>query len=59
MVITAVVLAVSVGGRAISGQDKYGTLADKPPQGNVAKCGFACHTIVTKQDDVFTEYPKR
>jgi hypothetical protein len=36
-----------------------GTLADKPPQGNDAKCGFACHTIVKKQDYVFTEYPKR
>ena len=36
-----------------------GTVADKPPQGNDAKCGFACHTIVTKQDYVFTEYPKR
>jgi hypothetical protein len=35
------------------------TLADKPPQGNDAKCGFACHTIVKKQDYVFTEYPKR
>ena len=23
-----------------------GTTADKPPQGNDAKCGFACHTIV-------------
>jgi len=36
-----------------------GTLADKPPQGSDAKCGFACHTVVTKQDYVFTEYPKR
>ena len=24
-----------------------------------AKCGFACHTIVKKQDYVFTVYPKR
>ena len=31
----------------------------KPPQGNDAKCGFACHTIVQKQDYVFTEYAKR
>ncbi len=23
-----------------------GTLADQPPQGNDAKCGFACHTTV-------------
>jgi hypothetical protein len=36
-----------------------GTLADNPPQGNDAKCGFACHTLVQKQDYVFTEYPKR
>ena len=36
-----------------------GTTADKPPQGNDAKCGFACHTVVKKQDYVFTEYPKR
>jgi hypothetical protein len=38
---------------------RLGTLADQPPQGNDAKCGFACHTIVKKQDYVFTEYPKR
>ncbi|MDR3418403.1 MAG: cytochrome P460 family protein [Nevskia sp.] len=36
-----------------------GTLADLPPQGNDAKCGFACHTLAKKQDYVFTEYPKR
>ena len=36
-----------------------GTTADQPPQGNDAKCGFACHTVVKKQDYVFTEYPKR
>jgi hypothetical protein len=36
-----------------------GTLADKPPQGNDAKCGFACHTIVKGQDYVFTAYGKR
>ena len=34
-------------------------LDGKPPQGNDAKCGFACHTIVQKQDYVFTEYAKR
>ena len=33
-----------------------GTLADKPPQGNDAKCGFACHTIVKSKDYVFTAY---
>jgi hypothetical protein len=36
-----------------------GTLTDKPPQGNDAKCGFACHTIAKNRDYVFTEYPKR
>ena len=36
-----------------------GTTADQPPQANDAKCGFACHTTVKKQDYVFTEYPKR
>ena len=38
---------------------KPGTLASTPPQGNDAKCGFACHTIVKKRDYVFTEYGKR
>ena len=32
---------------------------DLPPQGNDAKCGFACHTIVKAKDYVFTAYPKR
>jgi hypothetical protein len=36
-----------------------GTLADKPPQANDAKCGFACHTVVETRDYVFTEYGKR
>ncbi len=36
-----------------------GTLAGTPPQGNDAKCGFACHTIVQTRDYVFTEYGKR
>jgi len=36
-----------------------GTLADSPPQGNDAKCGFACHTIVQTRDYVFTDYGKR
>ena len=34
------------------------TLANQPPQGNDAKCGFACHTIVKAKDYVFTAYPK-
>jgi hypothetical protein len=44
---------------AASDTFRPGTVADQPPQQNDAKCGFACHTIVTKQDYVFTEYPKR
>ena len=35
------------------------TTANQPPQGNDAKCGFACHTIVKAKDYVFTAYPKR
>jgi cytochrome P460 len=36
-----------------------GTEADVPPQGNDAKCGFACHTIVKARDYVFTDYQHR
>jgi hypothetical protein len=36
-----------------------GNLDDQPPQGNDAKCGFACHTIVKTRDYVFTNYGKR
>ncbi len=32
---------------------------DKPPQGNDAKCGAACHTIAAAKDYIFTAYPKR
>ena len=35
------------------------TTADKPPQGDDAKCGFACHTAAETKDYVFTEYGKR
>ena len=35
------------------------TTTDEPPQGNDAKCGLACHTIVKTRDYVFTEYGKR
>ena len=38
---------------------KPGTTADTPPQGNDAKCGFACHTIVKARDYVFTDYGRR
>src|SRR6202161_4549189 len=36
-----------------------GDLSDMPPQANDAKCGFACHTLVTAKDYVFTAYPRR
>lgn len=36
-----------------------GTLEGEPPQGNDAKCGFACHTIVKTRDYVFTNYGQR
>ena len=29
------------------------------PQGDDAKCGYACHTTVAAQDYIFTAYPKR
>ena len=35
------------------------TLADKPPQGNDAKCGAACHNLAAAKDYIFTEYPRR
>jgi hypothetical protein len=35
------------------------TTADSPPQGNDAKCGLSCHTVVKNLDYVFTEYGKR
>ena len=38
---------------------KPGTTAGTPPQGNDAKCGFACHTTAKARDYVFTEYGKR
>ena len=44
---------------AASGKFRLGNLADKPPQGNDAKCGFACHTTVKTRDYVFTDYGHR
>jgi Cytochrome P460 len=44
---------------AASDRFRRGTLADQPPQGNDAKCGFASHTVVAKKDYVFTAYGKR
>lgn len=42
-----------------SGSYKPGTLTHRPPQGNDAKCGLACHTIVKDKDYVFTQYAQR
>ena len=36
-----------------------GTTAGTPPQGNDAKCGFACHTRAKTRDYVFTDYGRR
>src|SRR6266403_4158122 len=36
-----------------------GTTADSPPQGNDAKCGLGCHTIVKSRDYVFTDHGNR
>ena len=44
---------------AASDSFRPGNTGDKPPQGNDAKCGLACHTIVKARDYVFTEYAKR
>ena len=44
---------------AASDTFRPGTLSDHPPQGNDARCGFACHTRVQARDFVFTEYAKR
>ena len=44
-----------------AGSDTFtpGTTAGTPPQGNDAKCGFACHTRAKARDYVFTEYGRR
>jgi Cytochrome P460 len=44
---------------AASNRFTPGTLNDKPPQENDAKCGYACHTVVQKRDYVFTDYGSR
>ena len=44
---------------AASDRFRLGNLTDKPPQGNDAKCGFACHTSVKNKDYVFTDYGHR
>jgi hypothetical protein len=42
-----------------SGTFTPATTAAKPPQGNDAKCGFACHTLVKARDYVFTDFASR
>jgi hypothetical protein len=42
-----------------SGTFRPASAASRPPQGNDAKCGLACHTDVVTRDYVFTEYGKR
>ena len=42
-----------------AGKFTPGTMAGSPPQGNDAKCGFACHTVAKTRDYVFTDYGKR
>jgi Cytochrome P460 len=44
---------------AASGTYVPATLTHKPPQGNDAQCGAACHTVVKGKDFVFTEYAPR
>jgi hypothetical protein len=44
---------------AASNTFKPGTSASKPPQGNDARCGFACHTTAKSRDYVFTDYGQR
>ncbi len=44
---------------AASDTFKPGALAGTPPQGNDAKCGFACHTRAKTRDYVFTDYGQR
>jgi mono/diheme cytochrome c family protein len=44
---------------AASDKFRLGNLTDKPPQGNDAKCGFACHSSVKTKDYVFTDYGHR
>ncbi|PWU10523.1 MAG: cytochrome P460 [Terriglobia bacterium] len=44
---------------AASDAFKPGTSAGTPPQGNDARCGFACHTTAKARDYVFTDYGRR
>jgi Cytochrome P460 len=42
-----------------SGKFTLADMSDMQPQGNDAKCGLGCHTIVKNRDYVFTDYGKR
>ena len=42
-----------------SGTFRPANAASRPPQGNDAKCGLACHTEVVTRDYVFTQHGKR
>jgi len=42
-----------------AGKFKPGDATSKPPQGNDARCGAACHTAAKATDYVFTEYGAR
>ena len=44
---------------ASAGTFKPATLSSKPPVGNDAKCGAACHNLAASTDYIFTAYPKR
>jgi cytochrome P460 len=44
---------------AASDTFKPGNSSDTPPQGNDAKCGYACHTRAMTRDYVFTDFGKR
>lgn len=44
---------------AASGTFRPAGMDATPPQGNDAKCGVACHTVVKNRDYVFTEYASR
>ncbi|MGH7513123.1 MAG: cytochrome P460 family protein [Gemmatimonadales bacterium] len=44
---------------AAAGRFRPGTKADAPPQGNDAKCGFACPTIVKTRHNLFTDSGRR
>jgi hypothetical protein len=44
---------------AATGTFKPGDTSSKPPQGNDAKCGTACHTLAASKDYIFTPYAQR